>query len=168
MRLIIYLSKIYMCVCNFYLNKLFIFLKEIILIIKIHIKLILNMYNLFSKFYCRERERDYSWCGTKKIQLQNVWTQNRVLKITIIHQNKVELQKRIFLKKRKKRRENNYFFSREMWERIRLCVYLWLGAIQRLSSVTLTLNFIRSSYALVYYRQWHKHGSSHIHYWRDH
>ena len=45
--------------CNFYLNKLFIlfiFLKEIIMIIKTHIKLILNMYNLFSKFYCRERE----------------------------------------------------------------------------------------------------------------
>ena len=45
--------------CNFYLNKLFIlffFLKEIIMIIKTHIKLILNMYNLLSKFYCRERE----------------------------------------------------------------------------------------------------------------
>ena len=45
------------CVCNFYLNKLFILLKEIIIIIKTtHIKLILNMYNLFSKFYCRERK----------------------------------------------------------------------------------------------------------------
>ena len=47
---------------NFYLNKLlklFILLKEIIMIIKIHIKLILNMYNLFSKFYCREREITY-------------------------------------------------------------------------------------------------------------
>ena len=44
---------------NFYLNKLFnlfILLKEIIMIIKTHIKLILNMYNLFSKFYCREKE----------------------------------------------------------------------------------------------------------------
>ena len=42
---------------KFYLNKLFILLKEIIMIIKTHIKLILNMYNLFSKFY--RRERDY-------------------------------------------------------------------------------------------------------------
>ena len=39
---------------NFYLHKLFIILKEIIMIIKTHIKLILNMYNLLSKFYCRE------------------------------------------------------------------------------------------------------------------
>ena len=57
---------IYVCVCvcvcvcmymyNFYLNKLFkffIILKEIIMIFKTHNKLILNMYNLFSKFYCR-------------------------------------------------------------------------------------------------------------------
>jgi len=39
---------------NFYSNKLFklfILLKEIIMIVKTHIKLILNMYNLFSKFY---------------------------------------------------------------------------------------------------------------------
>ena len=43
---------------NFYLNKLFILLKEIIMIIKTHIKLILNMYNLFSKYYCKERERE--------------------------------------------------------------------------------------------------------------
>ena len=43
---------------NFYLNKLFILIKEIIMIIKTHIKLILNMYNLFSKFYWRERERE--------------------------------------------------------------------------------------------------------------
>ena len=49
---------------KFYLNKLFILLKEIIMIIKTHIKLILNMYNLFSKFY--RRERDYLWWGTKK------------------------------------------------------------------------------------------------------
>ena len=50
-----------MCVYNFYLDKLFnffIFLKEIIMIIKTHIKLILNMYNLFSKFYWGERERE--------------------------------------------------------------------------------------------------------------
>ena len=49
----------YVCMYNFYLNKLFklfILLKEIIMIIKTHIKLILNMYNLFSKFYWRERE----------------------------------------------------------------------------------------------------------------
>ena len=47
----------YICmyVCIF-LNKLFILLKKIIMIIKTHIKLILNMYNLFSKFYCRERD----------------------------------------------------------------------------------------------------------------
>ena len=47
---------------NFYLNKLFklfIFLKEIIMIIKTHIKLMLNMYNLFSKFYYREKEIPY-------------------------------------------------------------------------------------------------------------
>ena len=41
---------------NFYLNKLFILLKEIIIIIKTHIRLILNMYNLFSKFYYIERD----------------------------------------------------------------------------------------------------------------
>ena len=49
---------------NFYLNKLFklfILLKEIIKIIKNHIKLILNMYNLFSRFYWRERERACDW-----------------------------------------------------------------------------------------------------------
>ena len=49
----------YVCMYNFYLNKLFellILLKEIIMIIKTHIKLILNMYNLFSKLYCRDRE----------------------------------------------------------------------------------------------------------------
>ena len=43
---------------NFYLNKLFILIKEIIMIIKNQIKLILNMYSLFPKFYCRERERE--------------------------------------------------------------------------------------------------------------
>ena len=47
----------YVCMYNFYLNKLFILLKEIIMIIKTHVKLILDMYNLFSKFYCRERDR---------------------------------------------------------------------------------------------------------------
>ena len=62
---------------NFYLNKLFklfILLKEIIMIIKIHIKLILNMYNLFSKFYRgggrereRERERERTCAGELKI-----------------------------------------------------------------------------------------------------
>ena len=51
----------YVCMYNFYLNKLFklfILLKVIIMIciIKTHIKLILNTYNLFSKFYCRDRE----------------------------------------------------------------------------------------------------------------
>ena len=52
---------------NFYLNKLFILfnlLKEIIIIIKTHIKLILNMNNLLSKFYFGER--DYLRWGTKK------------------------------------------------------------------------------------------------------
>ena len=51
----------YVCII-FYLNKLFklfIFLKEIIMIIKTHIKLMLNMYNLFSKFYYREKEIPY-------------------------------------------------------------------------------------------------------------
>ena len=46
---------------NFYLNKifkLFILLKEIIMIIKTHIKIILNMYKFFLKFYWRERERE--------------------------------------------------------------------------------------------------------------
>ena len=40
---------------NFYLNKLFkffILLNEIIMTIKTYNKLILNMYSLFSKFYC--------------------------------------------------------------------------------------------------------------------
>ena len=43
----------------FYLNKLlklFILLKEIIMLIKTHIKVILNMYKLFSKFCCRKKE----------------------------------------------------------------------------------------------------------------
>ena len=51
----------YVCMYNFYLNKLFrlfILLKEIIMIIKTHIILILTMYNLFSRFYCGERERE--------------------------------------------------------------------------------------------------------------
>ena len=56
-----------MCVCvyNFYLNKLFksfILLKEIIMIVKTHIKLILNMliYSLnFIGEREREREREY-------------------------------------------------------------------------------------------------------------
>ena len=51
---------------NFYLNKLFILIKEIIMIIKTHIKLILNMYNLFSKFYWRERERERTCDGELK------------------------------------------------------------------------------------------------------
>ena len=49
----------YVCMYNFYLNelfKLFILLKEIVMIIKTHIKHVLNMYNLFFKFYCRERD----------------------------------------------------------------------------------------------------------------
>ena len=59
----------YVCMYNFYLNKLFklfILLKEIIMIIKTHIKLILNMYNLFSKFYWRERE------STCDVELENI------------------------------------------------------------------------------------------------
>ena len=51
----------YVCIYNFYLNKLFnlfILLKDIIMIIKTHIKLILNIYNLFFTFYCREKETD--------------------------------------------------------------------------------------------------------------
>ena len=58
---------------NFYLNKLFklfILLKEIIMIIKIHIKLILNMYNLFSKFYLGERERENLCWGTKNYNIK--------------------------------------------------------------------------------------------------
>ena len=41
------------------------------MIIKTHIKLILNMYNLFSKFYCRERERERDYlCRAWTILLQ--------------------------------------------------------------------------------------------------
>ena len=74
---------------NFYLNKLFKFffiLKEIIMIIKTHIKLTLNMYNLFSKFYWkeRERERDYLWWGTKKYNTKT-YESKIVLQITMIH-----------------------------------------------------------------------------------
>ena len=52
-----------MCVCvyNFYLNKLFksfILLKEIIMIVKTHIKLILNML-IYSLNFIGEREREY-------------------------------------------------------------------------------------------------------------
>ena len=65
-----------------YLNKLFklfILSKEIIMIIKTHIKFILNMYNFSKNFFYyyyiyiyiyiereRERERDYLCLGTKK------------------------------------------------------------------------------------------------------
>ena len=57
----IYIYNMYVCMYNFYLNKLFrlfILLKEIIMIIKTHIILILTMYNLFYRFYERERERE--------------------------------------------------------------------------------------------------------------
>ena len=87
-------KSIHVCMYNFYLNKLFklfILLKEIIMIIKTHVKLILNMYNLFSKFYFLGRERERERERVLKIQYQNVWTQNRVLKITMVHQYKVEL-----------------------------------------------------------------------------
>ena len=46
-----------------------------------------------------------------KIQHQYIFTQNRVLKNTIIHQTKVELHGRI----QNQERENNHFFKRE-WE----------------------------------------------------
>ena len=65
----------YVCMYNFYLNKLFklfILLKEIIMIIKTHVKLILNMYNLFSKFYFLVRERERERERVLKIQYQNV------------------------------------------------------------------------------------------------
>ena len=42
---------------DFYLNKLFILLKEIIIIIKTHIKLILNIYVIYSLNFIVERER---------------------------------------------------------------------------------------------------------------
>ena len=57
---------------NFYLNKIFkifILLKEIIMIIKTHIKLILNMYKFFLKFYCRERERERERENNKRITI---------------------------------------------------------------------------------------------------
>ena len=63
----------YVCMYNFYLNKLFILLKEIIMIIKTHIKIILNMYNLFSKCYWRERERERTCDGElKNITLKRI------------------------------------------------------------------------------------------------
>jgi len=44
----------YIYVCMYILLlKFFILLKEIIMIIKTHNQLILNMYNLFSQFFCR-------------------------------------------------------------------------------------------------------------------
>ena len=60
------------------------------MIIKTPIKIILNMYNLFSKFYCREKK---TTCNEElKITIPKRMNQNRVLKITMIHQYKVELQ----------------------------------------------------------------------------
>ena len=77
----------YVCMYNFYLNKLFILLKEIIMIIKTHIKFILNIYNLFSKFYLeRERERESTCDEELKNTTPKCMNQNRVLKITMIHQ----------------------------------------------------------------------------------
>ena len=49
----------YVYMYDFYLNKLFILLKEIIIIIKTHIKLILNIYVIYSLNFIVERERDY-------------------------------------------------------------------------------------------------------------
>ena len=43
----------------------------------------------------RERERESTCNGELKIQHQNIWTQIRFLKVTLIHQYKVELQVRI-------------------------------------------------------------------------
>ena len=48
------------------------------MIIKTHIKLILNMYTLFSNFYWRERETICD--GELKNTTQNVWTQNTKLR----------------------------------------------------------------------------------------
>ena len=70
-------------------------LKEIIVIIKTQINLILNTYNLLSKFYHRERERERACDGELKNTTPKRMTQNRVLKITMIHQYKVELHERI-------------------------------------------------------------------------
>ena len=74
------------------------------------------MYNLFSKFYCRKTE---TTCDRElKIQQQNVWTQNRVLKITMIHQYKVELQERILIYIYISREREYPIFQERMWERI--------------------------------------------------
>ena len=43
---------------------------------------------------------------------QNVWTQNKVLKTTMIHQYKIELQERI----KNQEKENKYFFKRDLRE----------------------------------------------------
>ena len=43
-----------MYVCMYVLFKLFIFLKEFIMIIKTHNQIILNMYNLFYISFCRQ------------------------------------------------------------------------------------------------------------------
>ena len=53
------------------LFKSFILFKEIIMIIKTHIKFILNMYNLLSKFYWRERERERERERTCAWELKN-------------------------------------------------------------------------------------------------
>ena len=56
------------CVYNFYLNKLFksfILLKEIIMIVKTHIKLILNML-IYSLNFIGERERESTCDGELK------------------------------------------------------------------------------------------------------
>ena len=102
----------YVCMYNFYLHKLFklsILLKEIIMIINTHTKLILNMYNLFYRFYCRERERERTCDGEQKNTTPKRMNPKQSLKITLIHQYKVELQEII----KNQEKENNHFFKRE-------------------------------------------------------
>ena len=101
----------YVCMYNFYLNKLFelfILLKEIIRIIKTHIKLILNMNNLFSKFYCRDRET------TCDGEFKNTIWKGMNPKYGFKNYNDSSIYCRVIRKNKKNQdKENNHFFKRE-------------------------------------------------------
>ena len=78
------------------------------MIINTHTKLILNMYNLFYRFYCRERERERTCDGEQKNTTPKRMDPKQSIKITLIHQYKVELQEII-----KNEEKGNNHFSRE-------------------------------------------------------
>ena len=78
------------------------------MIIKTHIKLMLNMYNLFSKFYYREKEIPYDG------ELKNIKPKCMNPKQRFKNHNDSSIKSRVARKKNQEReRKNNHFFKRE-------------------------------------------------------